>query len=262
MKIKVMTDKKIILNFVNRNYTVQLSDKFLIYDKIDHNMLSMESFYSQMVVILGDFGKGDNNAIEIVRKWVTEQKGFLVKDLHSFVKSVDLSKGFEYISEKMLKKYSDNFTYNKGFMLEYASEYYNERIILPKLKKHVEYLKNLDSNKLTYDKTISDFETQMKFEGFKQQEFVREYLLKWYKDTIIDEKIDDLLSQLIVTLGPRNWKVTWIGHGELNRPKIESIFGSQSPSIYEYIMDRYDLWYDRAVEKAVEKLVTSNYGGF
>jgi hypothetical protein len=262
MKIKVMTDKKIVLNFVNTNYTVQLSDKFLIYDKVDHNMVSMESFYSQMVVILGDFGKGDNNALEIVRKWVAKQKEFLVEDLHSFIKSVDLTKGFEHISEKMLKKYSDNFTYNKGFMLEYASEYYNERVILPKLKKHVEYLKNLDSDKLSYDKTISDFETQMKFEGFKQQEFVREYLLKWYKDTIIDDKMDDLLSQLVITLGPRSWKVTWIGHGELNRPKLEHVFGNQSPSIYDYILKKYDQWYDTAVEIAAEKLISKNFGGF
>lgn len=86
--------------------------------------------------------------------------------------------------------------------------------------------------------------------------------MNWYKDTIIDEKINDLLSQLVVTLGPRNWKVTWIGHGELTRPKIESVFGNQSPSIYEYIMKRYDVWYDSAVEKASDRLISSNYGGF
>jgi hypothetical protein len=107
-----------------------------------------------MVVILGDFGKGNNNVIEIVRKWVAEQKELLVKYLHSFIKSVDLTKGFNHISEKMLTKYSDDFTYNKSFMLEYASEFYNERVILPKLKKHVEYLKNIYKDKLTYDKTI------------------------------------------------------------------------------------------------------------
>jgi hypothetical protein len=86
--------------------------------------------------------------------------------------------------------------------------------------------------------------------------------LKWYKDTVIDEKIDDLLSQLIITLGPRNWKVIWIGHGELNRPKIESIFGSQSPSIYSYIIKRYDEWYDSAIQIAAENLISKNFGGF
>jgi hypothetical protein len=93
-------------------------------------------------------------------------------------------------------------------------------------------------------------------------DIAREYLLKWYKDTVIDEKIDDLLSQLIITLGPRNWKVIWIGHGELNRPKIESIFGSQSPSIYSYIIKRYDEWYDSAIQIAAENLISKNFGGF
>jgi hypothetical protein len=257
-----MTDKKIILNFINRNYTVQLSDKFIIYDKVDKAMVSVESFYLEISIILGDFGKGENNTLNIVRNWFTEQKALLVKDLDSFIKKIDLTKGFNIVSEKIFKKFSDSTKYNKGFVLEYFSEYYNETILKPKLELHVEYLKNIQTDKLSFDKTIEDFENKLNFEGFKQQEFAREYLLKWYKDTVIDEKIDDLLSQLIITLGPRNWKVIWIGHGELNRPKIESIFGSQSPSIYSYIIKRYDEWYDSAIQIAAENLISKNFGGF
>jgi len=257
-----MTDKKIIHNFIERNYTVQLSDNFKVYDKVEHNILTIESFYAEIKIILGDFGNESDNVTSIVVNWISDKKGQLVKDLDGFVKKVDLTKGFDYISKLMLKKFSDDFKYNKGFMIEYASEFYNERVLKPKLKFHVQYLKTIDKNRLSYDKTISDFENELKFEGFKQQEFAREYLLKWYKDTVIDEKIDDFLSQLIVTLGVRSWKVTWIGHGELNRPKIESVFGAQSPSIYEYIMERYDEWYDTAVENAAEKLISKNFGGF
>ena len=257
-----MTDRKIVLNFVERNYTVQLSENFKIYDKVEHNTLTVESFYDEINVILGDFGSEENNVNRIVRNWVSDKKAKLVKDLDSFVKKMNLTKGFDHIYNLMLKKFSDDFKYNKGFMLEYASDYYNEKVLIPKLQLHVEYLKNIEKNKLSYDKTISDFENEMKFEGFKQQEFVREYLLKWYKDTVIDEKVDDLLSQLVITLGPRSWKVTWIGHGELTRPKIESVFGSQSPSIYEYIMKRYDQWYETAIEYAAEKLISKNFGGF
>lgn len=257
-----MTDKKIVLNFINRNYAVQLSDKFIIYDKVDKNMISVESFYVEIGIILGDFGKGENNTINIVRNWFSEQKALLVKDLDSFMKKTDLTKGFEIVSKKIFKKFSDTTKYNKGFVLEYFSDYYNETILIPKLELHVEYLRNIQTNKLSFDKTIADFENQLKFEGFKQQEFVREYLLKWYKDTVIDEKIDDLFSQLVITLGSRNWKVTWVGHGELNRPKIESIFGNQSPSIYSYIMKRYDEWYDTAISIAAEKLISENFGGF
>lgn len=261
-KIKVITDKKIIVNFIERNYTVQLSETFKVYDKVENNTLTVEGFYEEVKIILGDFGKEENNVINIVRNWLSDKKAQLVKDLDSFVRKMDLTKGFEHISKLMLKKFSDDYKYNKAFMLEYASEYYNEKVLVPKLQIHIEYLKNIDKNRLSYDKTISDFESEMKFEGFKQQEFVREYLLKWYKDTVIDEKIDDLLNQLVITLGPRSWKVTWIGHGELNRPKIESVFGNQSPSIYEYIMKKYDQWYETAVEFAAERLITKNFGGF
>jgi len=257
-----MTDKKIILNFIERNYAVQLSDVFKVYDKVENNIISVEGFYTEIKIILGDFGEEEDNVINIVKNWVSDKKEQLVKDLDSFVKKIDLTKGFEHISKLMFKKFSDELKYNKGFMLEYASDYYNESVLIPKLQTHVKYLKNIDKNKLSYDKTISDFEHEIRFEGFKQQEFVREYLLKWYKDTVIDEKIDDLLSELVITLGPRSWKVTWIGHGELNRPKIESLFGLQSPSIYEYIMKRYDQWYETAVEIASEKLISKNFSNY
>jgi len=257
-----MTDKKIILKFITRNYTVQLSDSFKIYDKVENNTLSIDSFHSELRVILGNFGGGEHSTYNVVSDWISEQKATLVKDLDSFVKKQDLKEGFVKISETVLKKFADSQKYNRGFVLEYLSDYYNQAVLLPKLEKHIKYLKMVDTDRLSFDKAISDFETELKFEGFQQREFANEYLITWYKDTVIDEKIDNLFSQLVVTLGPRNWRVTWIGHGELTRPKIESLFGSQSPSIYEYIMKRYDIWYDTAIEKASERLMNNNPSDF
>lgn len=257
-----MTDKKIITNFVNRNYVVQLSDQFKIYDKVEKKTLSIDAFHSELRLILGDFGGGEHSTYNIVNEWIANQKARLVKDLDDFVKKQILNKGFVKISESVLKQFADTQKYNRGFVLEYLSDYYNQAVLLPKLEKHIQYLKKVDSDRLSFDKAITDFENELKFEGFQQREYANEYLLTWYKDTVIDEKINDLFSQLVVTLGPRNWKVTWIGHGELTRPKIESIFGSQSPSIYEYIMKRYDVWYDGAVERASERLMSKNPSTF
>jgi len=53
-----MTDKKIITNFINRNYTIQLSDQFKVFDKVEHNTLLIDSFHSELSVIFGDFGGG------------------------------------------------------------------------------------------------------------------------------------------------------------------------------------------------------------
>jgi hypothetical protein len=118
-----MTDKKIIVNFIERNYTVQLSETFKVYDKVENNTLTVEGFYEEVKIILGDFGKEENNVINIVRNWLSDKKAQLVKDLDSFVRKMDLTKGFEHISKLMLKKFSDDFKYNKAFILEYASEY-------------------------------------------------------------------------------------------------------------------------------------------
>lgn len=51
-----MTDKKIIINFIKRNYVVQLSEHFKIYDKPENKTLSIDGFHSEIRVILGDFG--------------------------------------------------------------------------------------------------------------------------------------------------------------------------------------------------------------
>ena len=257
-----MTDKKIITNFITRNYVVQLSESFKVFDKVENNTLSIDSFHNEIRTILGDFGSGEQTTYHIVSNWISEQKASLVKDLDVFVKRQDVKKGFVKISESLLKRFNDNQKYSKSFLLEYLSDYYNQTVLLPKLEKHIQYLKMVEADRLSYDKTIDDFENELKFEGFQQKVFASEYLLKWYKDTIIDKKIDDLFNELVITLGPRNWKVTWIGHGELTRPKIESIFGSQSPSIYQYIMKRYGVWYDAAVERAAERLINKNPNTF
>lgn len=257
-----MTDERLITNFIEKNYSVQLSTNFKIYDKVFNITMDFNNFYEEIEIIIGKFGKNENSVKNIVKSWVNNKKRNLVRDLDDFVKKLDLTKGFDKACEVLLIKFGNEWIYDRGFMINYLSDYYNETILLPKLLLHIEYLKNIDVNLLSFDKTISDFEKEMTFEGFKQREFVREFLINWYKDSVIDEKLNDLFSQLVVTLGPRNWKVTWIGHGELTRPKLESIFGSQSPSIYEYIKGRYDVWFDNAIEKAAEKLISKNYGGF
>lgn len=99
-----------------------------------------------------------NSTYNVVNDWLNNEKAKLVKDLDDFVKKQNTNKGFVKISESVLKKFSNSEKYNKAFVLEYLSDYYNNTVLLPKLEKHIEYLKMVDSDRLTYDKTIADFE--------------------------------------------------------------------------------------------------------
>ncbi len=86
--------------------------------------------------------------------------------------------------------------------------------------------------------------------------FAKQYLNNWYAESIIGEKIKDLLSQLVLTLGQRNWVVTWIGHGPFSKRRLLETFINESSYHHDYILNMYDKWYEDAVIEASEKAMT------
>jgi len=64
-----------------------------------------------------------------------------------------------------------------------------------------------------------------------------------------------MLSQLVITLGARNWVVTWIGHGPLSKATLLKNFMSESEVHHNFILDMYDKWYEDAVMQASERVM-------
>ena len=80
-------------------------------------------------------------------------------------------------------------------------------------------------------------------------------LEKWYFDKYVLEHLTQLLRQLVVTLGPTDWKVTWIGHGPytLESLRMEFDMDNETGSINNKILNHYDEWFDEMKIHSTEK---------
>jgi hypothetical protein len=71
-----------------------------------------------------------------------------------------------------------------------------------------------------------------------------------YATRFLNDHVDEFLRQLVITMGKTNWRVTWIGHGELTKDKVLSYFMKEDKYHEKYIMKKYNDWYDQAVIEA------------
>ena len=99
---------------------------------------------------------------------------------------------------------------------------------------------------------INNFKELSLEEGFSY-DYCVDKLNDWYSDKLdINSKIEEVLNQFFITLGPRNWEVRWIGHGLLTEDKVFDVF-REHESHRKRIMKLYDKWYYMAVMLASEK---------
>ena len=114
-----------------------------------------------------------------------------------------------------------------------------------------EYLNGLDtvanSNEL-----INNSPLNVEIENEKILKPNLKVLNEWYHERFIREKLDDFFNELVITLGPNNWRVTWIGHGELTKDKILYYLREDKYHL-SYITQRYDEWYSNAIIEASER---------
>jgi hypothetical protein len=69
------------------------------------------------------------------------------------------------------------------------------------------------------------------------------------------EKVKNILSELVITLGSRNWVVTWIGHGQLCKERFLDIFKGEDGYHHKFILDMYDKWFEEAVIHASDRIM-------
>jgi hypothetical protein len=257
-----MTDEKLITDFLKKNYRVITDDVyFKVAEKDSYKRITPNEFLDTFKTIFGDFTTLDNEtSIELFQKWFSFHKRLLTKKLTEYLDTLDMSEGSVKLLFKAVNRFGhgqDKGLYNGGFIENYFNDYYKETVIDPLLKKilksfHVE----AGSNALI--ETISE---RINFETPKIYQYALNYLNEWYANTVIGDKVKDFLSQLVITLGTRNWVVTWIGHGPLSREKLLSQFKDENECHHKFIVKMYDEWYETAVIDASERtLMRNNYG--
>jgi len=254
-----MTDAILILNFLDKNYEVKTDrQNFIVFDKIDNKTMVPNDFQKHFLKIFSNFKIDDEQtSITIFYSWYNNKKRLLTKKLYDiFDTEDDTTLRSQQLLDKIIKFCDENYKYeyHHDFITNVFIDYYKDKYMIPKL---LEYKNNFDAN-FGSAKLLNDFQDEFILEHFKIIEYAKSHLNNWYAETIIGDKISDLLSQLVITLGPRNWVVTWIGHGPFSKKRLLEKFINESQYHHDFILNMYDKWYEDAVIDASERAMMSH----
>lgn len=250
-----MTDEKLILNFLDKNYDVKTDrQSFFFFDKSDEKTFAPRDFNLHFLKIFGDFNiDNDNTSTTILQSWFSSKKRILTKVLYDVFDNLDNAEPSQKNLTEVLKTCKEKYEnqYHEDFITSFFLDYYKDKIITPKLDNHIKLFKaELGSKRL-----VDDFQDEFILEHQQLITFAKEYLNNWYSETVIGGKIKDMLSQLVITLGPRNWVVTWIGHGPLSKATLLKNFITESEFHHQFILNMYDKWYEEAVMEASDRVI-------
>ena len=254
-----MTDEKLINDFLEKNYYLTTNDTcFLVCEKNTCNKFTHDKFTETVKMIFGEFiSIDDETSIEIYYKWFNQHKRLITKNISDYLYGLDFSKGSAYLSKIFLAKFSGIENYSTTFLETYFNDVYIEQHLKSKLDKLV---KEFDKNRSSYV-LLKPFTDSMGFETTYISNFGINYLNEWYAESVVGEKIKDMLSQCVITLGSRNWVVTWIGHGVLTREKLLKDFILEDEYHHKHILKMFDAWYETAVIEASERVLNANNYG-
>lgn len=237
-------EEEYITKELKQNYEViTMSHSFAVLDKtIDKRFLIVE-FMTHFTNI---YTKGATN---IVDEWFRTGSAILAKELNDQIARVDFTKkGSQELFEDLVTYF--NQSANKGkfdnsFIKAQFFDHHKKTNIIPildemalKLKKSEEIDTIVEKYKLTEPREITNY--------------INEYLISNYMVRFVNDKLTDFLRQLVVTPGARgwDWKVTWIGHGEVNRDKLRLHFDDASETILKLIFAKYKEWFETETYEA------------
>lgn len=259
-----MNDVIFINQYLDKNYTIITNNiGYLVKDIIDDKSMSFLDFKKVFLKIFGDFGLCENSSTSVVilNSWFNNKKRILSKKLYDLFDEVDdgsLKSLFLLNNIKTICDSDYKYEFHHEFITNVFIEYYKDKHILHKLEN---YVSTFDTN-FGSIKMMNDFQDEFILEHEKIISFAKEYLNNWYSETVIGSKVKDLLSQLVLTLGSRNWVVTWIGHGPFSKRILLEKFINENAYHHNYILTMYGKWYEDAVIEASEKAMNRNIGIF
>lgn len=237
-------EERYITRFLLKNYSVKTTpSSFSVLDKNTTKEYALSSFKKEMAHIMME------TSWPTIDIWFTKYSNKLIKDLDDYIKGLDYSKDPTLlILDKIIKHFKDKKTYEEGFIKNVFYNYHKQHNITPKLYELTKRIQN--SNQI-----IEIVSEKMEFEPSIIRDFVLEYLNDWYSTSILGEKITNFFRQFVVTLGPTNWKVTWIGHGEITQAMIRQEFRDESEHQLKIVFSKYHKWYEEEIIQASERML-------
>ena len=199
---------------------------------------------------------GDNKSGQIIADWFDEETSKLSKKLIDYLDTLEEDTGSQAMCNDMLIRFADEENISDDTIVIFLESYYKEKF----LPKYIEkLLKDFDPKTIDIEEMKAFKLGIFKLHTEKIANHCMDNLYDWYSKNILNDKLIDLFSQFVLTLGKTDWKVTWIGHGPVTKEKILDHFRDEDNFHNEYILKRYDEWYENEVAEAGEREMNNAY---
>ena len=245
---------KFLENKVNELYMLNYIEPKLnrFYKKMNSSLSSNNwvSKFSNRIYKKNDYVKTQIQK-EIIQYY---RDNILSNKLKTFLESMNLSLGSIVLYEELINTMIGDLENYQGYIMNSFDNYYQKNHLDNVIKKYINTL-NPQMNSLYIVNNFKELSIEME----THYDYCVDKVNEWYGEIALKDKIQDILSQLIITLGTRDWEVTWIGHGKLNENNLYSSF-KEHEYHKTYILKKYDEWYDVAVIEASEREVLKNNG--
>lgn len=301
-----MTDAKLILDFLEKNYEVTIGyDNYNITDKesqatYSHSKHSTSRFNEVFTNLFGRFKVDDSPAssFDVLNDWFDKGSRIIGKKLDDYFNSYDGTLGSSIIYNELKRKFGTEM--NVTFLHRQFTNDYKPRWLEPSLDKYLESLDMSLGSVVSLEKILSDYKgdtelfNQVIVDRFNNHYdrhlsvLVMEYVSKfgeeatlqefldgfeprlttetelhrhgstrlikdWYRVNILDDKLIPLFREFVITMGAKDWIVTWVGHGPLTEEKLLSQFTDEHRYNKDYILQRYEDWFAEEVIDASER---------
>lgn len=235
-----------------RHYIQPKLDRF--YNKMDDSLTSNKwiTKFSNRIYKKNDYVKGEIQKLIIAYY----KDNVLPGKLNKFLESMDLSLGSIVLSQQLVNTMMGDLENYHNHIVNEFDTYYRENHLDSIIKG---YIKTLNTH-MNSQYIVDNFK-QLSLEVEHHYDYCIDKINEWYGEVALTDKVDDLLSQLIITLGKRNWEVRWIGHGLLDENKLCEYLREHNYH-KSYILKKYDEWYSYAVIAASEREVFKNNGNY
>lgn len=248
-----------IENFLEKNYSVVTTDvHFNITDKhlsASEKSYTLPKFTDIYIKIFGEFSINGDSSLNILHEWFNEKCTILVKDINDLLETMTNEEGSLVMLNKLITHFQNEngiSKYHDAFLISYFNDYYKHTFTIPTLKE----IKETFDSGLNSVALLEELNRRLEFESGAIQEFAMNSVNQWYSDTFLGKKLDELFKEFVVTLGPRNWVVTWVGHGVVTNEKLINEFIKETKFQHQLILNKYDHWYTEAVQEASERMMS------
>jgi hypothetical protein len=262
-----MNDEKFILDYLNKHYDVVYSDNFFggffVADKQSEKVIDNISAFSQYFkMVFSNYRiSGSLTSVEVMHRWFNEKKELKTKKLDDYINKLKNKTNSDRLVTNAIKKFGNSkkfFDYlGDKIVKSRVLEIYFETIIIPDLNLVIEKYKNIKH--VTSQHLYDEIMKEKPGEFYQIKALTREYISKWYCDNLLDDKLNYLYNQLVITMGRTNWVVTWIGHGKMDVYRFLEQFKGETHNVSAVVKSKYEQWYLDTVTEATERIMNQPF---